>query len=97
MARVILASALSRWLPQGSLDASGESTVEVDCTTVGNALESVFDRHPNLRGYVVDELGNLRHHVAIFVDGTALPRRQAMAHAIDAGTEVHVLQALSGG
>lgn len=97
MARVILASALSRWLPAGSLDASGESTLEVSAATVGGALASVFERHPNLRGYVVDELGNLRHHVAIFVDGTALPRRQAMDHAIGASTEVHVLQALSGG
>ncbi len=97
MAKVILASALSRWLPAGSLDASGEFTVVVESGTVGRALESVFDQHPNLRGYVVDELGNLRHHVAIFVDGTALPRRQAMGHPIGAGTEVHVLQALSGG
>lgn len=97
MARVILASALSRWLPAGKLDASGESTVEVESATVGKALDAVFERHPNLRGYVVDELGNLRHHVAIFVDGTALPRRQAMEHPIGAGTEVHVLQALSGG
>jgi molybdopterin synthase sulfur carrier subunit len=97
MAKVILASALARWLPAGSLDASGESSMDVPSATVGNALEAVFDRHPNLRGYVVDELGNLRHHVAIFVDGAALPRRQAMDHAIGAATEVHVLQALSGG
>lgn len=97
MAKVILASALSRWLPAGSLDASDEATVRVESGTVGQALDAVFAQHPNLRGYVLDELGILRHHVAIFVDGSALPRRQAMEHPIADGTEVHVLQALSGG
>ena len=97
MAKVILASALSRWLPSGSLDTSGDATLDVDAQTVGNALDAVFNAHPNLRGYVVDELGTLRHHVAIFVDGTALPRRQAMEQAIGSTAQVHVLQALSGG
>jgi hypothetical protein len=40
----------------------------------GEALDAVFVQHPTLRGYVTDELGNPRHHVAIFLDGSVLPR-----------------------
>lgn len=97
MTRVVLASALSRWLPAGCADPSGATTLEVDGHTVGEALDAVFARHPGLRSYVTDELGNPRHHVAIFLDGDALPRRSALQAPLGASSEVHVLQALSGG
>ena len=95
MAKLVLASALARWLPAGSADA--ELTLEVSGATVGSAFEDAFLRYPNLRGYVLDELGRLRHHVAVFVDGTALPRRDALARPLTGDAQVHVLQALSGG
>lgn len=95
MARVVLASALSRWLPAGAADQ--EQSFEVAGATVGEALEALFDRQPVLRGYVLDELGRLRHHVAVFVDGQALPRRELMSRPLAAGSSVHLMQALSGG
>lgn len=97
MARVVLASALSRWLPAGGANAPGETALEVEGRTVGEALDAVFVRHPTLRGYVADELGNPRHHIAIFLDGNALPRRNAMQAPLGAQSEIHVMQALSGG
>ena len=95
MARVVLASALSRWLPAGTADQ--EQAFEVAGATVGEALDALFDRQPVLRGYVLDELGRLRHHVAVFVDGQALPRRDLMTRPLAAGSSVHLMQALSGG
>lgn len=95
MAKVVLASALARWLPTGSAD--GELAVEVSGATLGQAFDDLFVRHPQLRGYVLDELGRLRHHVAVFVDGDALPRRDALARPLAAQAQVHVMQALSGG
>ena len=97
MTRVVLASALSRWLPADVAEQSGETALEVGGKTVGEALDAVFVRHPALRGYVTDELGNPRHHVAIFLDGSVLPRRNAMQAPLGAQSEIHVLQALSGG
>jgi molybdopterin converting factor small subunit len=97
MAKVVLASALSRWLPQGSGGSESETCLEVGGATVGEALESVFLRYPNLRGYVLDEQGSVRQHVAIFVDGTALQRKDNLGQPLGAGAELHVLQALSGG
>ena len=95
MAQLVLASALARWLPSGSADS--ELALEVPGATLGQVLEALFSRHPTLRGYVLDELGQLRHHVAVFVDGNALPRRDALSRPLAEHAQVHILQALSGG
>lgn len=95
MVHLVLASALARWLPAGSADS--ELILDVNGDTLGSALEDVFLRHPGLRGYVLDELGRLRHHVAVFVDGDALPHRDALAHPLASGARAHLMQALSGG
>ena len=94
MAKVVLASALARWLPQA---AAGEVALEVDGATVGTVLDGLFARHPNLRGYVVDEHGAVRHHVAVFVDGQCLRDKRDLAQTVGEDAELYVMQALSGG
>ena len=47
--------------------------------------------------YVLDDQGRLRKHVCIFADGTRLPREAALTHPIRPDSELHVMQALSGG
>lgn len=101
MARVVLASALARWLSPNTGDATaataaGEAVLDVDGATVGAVLDEVFRRHPGLRGYVLDEQGAVRHHVALFVDGEVLHGKR-LEHALGEHAEVHVMQALSGG
>ena len=71
--------------------------VEVAGATVREALEQVFVDNPRLRGYVVDEHGALRKHMAVFVDGQQLVDRAAQSDAVAAGSEIYVMQALSGG
>jgi len=97
MAKVVLASALSRWLPEALEKPSGEVALEVDGGSVGEVLDGLFARHPNLRGYVVDEQGAVRHHVAVFVDGDAIRDKRNLTQPLGARAEVYVMQALSGG
>lgn len=98
MAKVVLASALSRWLPQPDAPGSPrEVTLVVPGATLGDALEAVFVQHPNLRGYVHDELGTVRHHLALFVDGMAIRDKRDLSQPIGADAEIYVMQALSGG
>ena len=59
------------------------------------ALELVFTDYPQLRGYVLDEHGNLRKHVALFIDGEL--RRDGLDLPLSADADIHVMQALSGG
>lgn len=71
--------------------------VEVEGATVRDALERVFADNPRLRGYVVDEHGALRKHMAVFVDGRQLVDRAALSDPATPGSEIYVMQALSGG
>ena len=57
----------------------------------------MFAAYPQLRGYVVDERGALRHHVVAYVNGVAVADKQALAEPVPAGAEVYLFQALSGG
>ncbi|MEO5595726.1 MAG: MoaD/ThiS family protein [Lysobacteraceae bacterium] len=97
MPKVVLASALSRWLPDAGDKAVGEVALQVSASTVGTALDAVFAQHPNLRGYVLDEQDTVRHHVAVFVDGDAIRNKRDLSQSLDDNSEVYVMQALSGG
>lgn len=70
---------------------------EVPGATVREALDAVFATNPRLRGYVVDEHGALRQHIAIFVDGAPIQDRRGMGDAVGAAGQIFVMQALSGG
>jgi sulfur carrier protein ThiS len=97
VAKVVLASALARWLPQTAGSDGGEVALDIAGSTIAEALERLFALHPVLRGYVVDERGALRRHVAVFVDGTAIHHNSNLQQALGEHAEVHVMQALSGG
>jgi molybdopterin synthase sulfur carrier subunit len=95
--RIGLASALTRWLAPGASAAPGEVALDCVGTTLGEALDDLFARHPALRGYVLDERGSVRHHVAVFIDGDAIRDKRDLSLALRGDAEVYVMQALSGG
>jgi len=97
MPRVVLASGLARWLQPGGAGTSRELALEVSGSTLREALDAVFARHPTLRGYVLDEQGSVRHHVALFIDGNSIADKAAIGLPLEAQSEVYVMQALSGG
>jgi molybdopterin synthase sulfur carrier subunit len=95
MPDVVLASALARWLNTPA--SATESRITVDASDLHGALDAVFRQHPQLRGYVLDEHGRVRHHVAIFVDGATLRDKSRLDHPLQSQSEIYLLQALSGG
>ena len=46
----------------------------VQGTTLCEALAAVFASRPTLRGYVLDDQGALRRHVAVYING--LPAKE---------------------
>lgn len=70
---------------------------EVSAETVREALEALFREFPAARGYVLDDQGATRQHVAIFVDGGAVKDRIGLSDPLDVSSVVFVMQALSGG
>ncbi len=88
MVKVTFSSALQRHVPCPPLSVAAR--------TVREALEQAFDREPRLRGYLLDDQGVLRKHMAVFVNGVAVRDRRHLADPVEEG-EVAVIQALSGG
>ena len=71
--------------------------IPVDAPTVAAALDQVFATHPRLRGYILDDQGAVRKHVAIFLDGESVADRASLSDPLPAAGELFVTQALSGG
>lgn len=69
----------------------------VDAATVRQALEAVFRENARGLGYFLDDQGSLRKHVNIFVDGLPIRDRCGLSDPLADGSEVDVMQALSGG
>ena len=69
----------------------------VSGATVRQTLQNVFAQNPRLEGYILDDQGHLRKHVAIFVDGQSITDRIGLSDAVATDSEVFVAQALSGG
>jgi len=73
----------------------GERTVVLPpAATLGAALDGLDARYPGLKFRIVDEQGNVRPHIKLFVDGSAC--RDLRAHAAEAA-ELMIVGALSGG
>jgi sulfur-carrier protein len=89
MPTVSFTSALHRFLPAPSAQVEGG--------TVAAALGAVFASRPALRGYVLDDQGALRRHVAVYVNGRPVRDRKELADPVGPQDEIYVLQALSGG
>ncbi len=70
---------------------------EVSGDTVQEALETVFDSNPMLRGYILDDQGALRQHVMVFIDGDQILDRSGLTDVVPSDSEIFVMQALSGG
>ena len=67
--------------------------LQAEGETLGEVLDSLFSQEPGLRNHLVDERGRIRPHVLIFVDAA----RADLETPVGAGSEVQVLQAVSGG
>lgn len=70
-------------------DARGE--------TIRAVLDDYFTRHPQARGYVLDDQGAIRKHMTVFVDGRPIRDRSGLTDPVAQDARVHVMQALSGG
>lgn len=71
--------------------------IEVEASTVGEAVRALEGLAPGIGFYICDERGCLRRHVNIFVEKELIRDRRGLSDAVDSGGQIHILQALSGG
>ena len=89
MARVVFTQQLRRFTDAPEVDSAA--------TTLRGALEDAFAATPRLRGYILDDQGHLHKHVIVFIDGARVRDYEKLDDALCAASQVHVLQALTGG
>lgn len=65
--------------------------------TVREVLDAVFAENSQARGYILDDQGAVRQHIAIFLNGQPVRDRAHLGDAVSDRDEIYVMQALSGG
>lgn len=65
--------------------------------TVREVLDAVFRDNEPARAYVLDEHGEVRRHMVVFIDGRPVKDRKALSDEVNESSSVCVMQALSGG
>ena len=93
--RIHLPSALRRW-------AENREVIEIAMPldvrmTVGELFVSIGADYPGIRQRVLDDQGNLRRHVNVFVEGENVRLGSGLATQVGPDTDVWIYPALSGG
>ncbi len=73
-----------------------EITFEAECDSVGAVLDSLWRRHPALRDRILDEQGEIRQHVNIFLGSDNVKHLNGVNTAVGSN-EIHIFNAVSGG
>ena len=78
--------------------AGGETLVELDSefNSVAAALDSLWKFHPGLRDRVLNEQGEIRQHVNIFLGSEDVKRMKGLDTKVTEN-EIHIFNAVSGG
>ena len=79
--------------------AGGQPEIRVDgkASTIGDALALLWKSCPALRDRILTELGEVRPHVNIFVDGENIRYAGALTAPVREGAEIIIVPAVSGG
>ena len=79
--------------------AGGRNQIQIEGlpATVGEGLSRLWELHAGLRDRVVNEKGEVRLHVNIFVNHENIRHQQALDTALSEGDEITILPSVSGG
>lgn len=75
----------------------GESRVTGEGSTVAELLTSLDEAYPGLRERIVEEDGEVRRFVNVFVNGQNVRKLEGAATPLKPGDEVGIVPAMAGG
>ena len=75
----------------------GQVRVDGRAQSVGDALSLLWAQYPAVRDRVITEVGDVRPHVNIFVDGESIRDSAGLRTEVRDGAEIFILPAVSGG
>ena len=77
--------------------ANGQTTVSVAGANVGEVVTSLVAEYPGLQSNLLDEEGNVRKFVNIYINDEDIRFLDKLATAVADGDEVAILPAVAGG
>jgi MoaD family protein len=85
-------------LPTQLRDAAGnQAETQVEGSTVGEALASLYDQHAELRQRMSDDGGGLRRFVNVYLGGEDIRFLEGLDTPVSDGDELTILPAVAGG
>ena len=78
-------------------DDNPSLVLDEPCKTVGDALAALGRRSPGALDRIMDERGELRRHVNLFVNGDNIRFLDGLTTPVPNGATIFVLAAVSGG
>ena len=76
---------------------NGQAKVEVDSTILGELVEKLNSEFPGFKDRLVDEEGELRYFVNIYLNGEDVRFMDGLKTATSDGDEISIVPAVAGG
>jgi sulfur-carrier protein len=77
--------------------SGGSSEVQVEGSTVGQALKALEAAHPGFAERIFDDSGALRRFVNVFVSDEDVRFLEGLETPVEAGTTISIVPAVAGG
>lgn len=79
--------------------ADGRSSVVIESAPMDTSalLNALWELHPGLRDRIIDEQGEVRQHINIFVGEESIRFASGLKTPVPDGSEVLIVPAVSGG
>jgi sulfur-carrier protein len=77
--------------------AGNASEAQVEGGTVGEALQSLYEQHAELRDRIADDGGVLRRFVNVYIGGEDIRFLEGLETPVKDGDELTILPAVAGG
>ena len=76
---------------------NGERTVETTGASIQECLTNLDRRYPGIRGRLVDDSGDLRQYIIIYVNGEDVRFLKGVDTPVSNGDELSIVPAVAGG
>ena len=77
--------------------ANGERAIEVEGSTIGDAVQALVGRHPALASQLYTADGDLHRFVNVYLNGRDVRYLAGLATPVEARDEIRLLPAIAGG
>ena len=76
---------------------NNEEVVEVNSATIGDAITELQSRYPGIKERLVDEKGEVRRFVNVYVNEEDIRFLQNQSTPLKEGDEISIIPAIAGG